>query len=289
VTIRTLANPHLQIVRSEYERTRFERVESPPDPRLAGLVHRYTGYSHRADEPLCRREVAQDAVVLILGFGSPIRVSGPSSTVTEARSFVAPLNASYAVTEEGRVSHGLQVDLSPIGAYMLLGVPMAELSELIVPFENVIGASAPLLLERLFLAADWETRFRLLDAFVLGRLQDARRPSPDVAWAWRRLSETSGRLPIATLARELSCSRRHMVSRFQEQIGPTPKTVARILRFRHATQLLTRDDGRRFAEIALDCGYYDQAHLNRDFRELAGTTPSSFLGNRLPDGFGVAA
>ena len=64
---------------------------------------------------------------------------------------------------------------------------------------------------------------------------------------------------------------------------------ARVLRFERAVAQLGRDDGARFVEIAQDCGYYDQAHLNRDFREFAGASPTSYLGRLLPDGGGVAA
>jgi len=273
----------------EDETGRFMRVERRPDRRLAGLVHKYAGYLHRTTRPLRRREPAQDAVTLILNLGPPLRVGGPTLSPVDAGSFVAALNDSYGITEELGMLHGLQVDLSPLGAHMLLGVPMRELSALIVPLEEVVGPSLPILLEQLFLAPGWDVRFGLLEAFIAARLDEAPRPSPDVAWAWRRLGETSGRLAIGALAQELGCSRRHLVARFREQIGPAPKTAARILRFQKATDLLAVDDGRRFAEIAESCGYFDQAHLNRDFREMAGTTPSAFVASRLPEGFGIAA
>ncbi len=172
---------------------------------------------------------------------------------------------------------------------MLLGVPMDELSALVVPLEDVLGPTAPLLVERLAEAAGWTARFDLLDALIGARVEEAREPSPDVAWAWHRLVETSGRLPIGALAGELGCSRRHLIARFREAIGPAPKTAARIMRFRRAVDRLGLDDGSRLGEIALDCGFYDQPHLNRDFRELAGTTPGEFVASRLPDGFGVSA
>jgi AraC-like DNA-binding protein len=173
---------------------------------------------------------------------------------------------------------------------MLLGVPMSELSEIVVPLDDVLGAEASLLVEQLFLAGDWRRRFELLDSFLVARLEGARkRPSPDAVWAWQRLVETAGKLPVERLAAELSCSRRHLTRRFREQIGPAPKAAARILRFQSAARQLAVDDGRRFADIAHDCGYFDQAHLNRDFRELSGTTPGAFLATRLPGPLGVAA
>lgn len=267
---------------------RFEQVKRPPIPRLESVVHGYTGYSHRSARTLRRREPAQDRVTVILNFGAPMRVGGPTRAMSDVGSFVAPLSDTYAVTEEGNASAGMQVDLFPLGAYMLFGLPMEELSEVVVPLEDAIGAEAPLLVERLFLAPDWPTRFAMLDSFVAARIEDVR-PSPDIVWAWRRLSETAGRLPIKALAAELGCSRRHLARRFREQIGPSPKAAARLLRFQNAARQLALDDGRRFAEIAQDCGYYDQAHLNRDFRELAGTTPRALLASHLPGPFGVAA
>jgi len=70
-------------------------------------------------------------------------------------------------------------------------------------------------------------------------------------------------------------------------VGLPPKTVGRILRFDRVAQQLLEVDAPRLAEVAYDCGYYDQAHLNRDFRDFAGTTPGDYLTRRLPDGGGV--
>jgi len=279
-----------RVLRHESELGRWELVARPPDPRLAGLVRGcYVGFLEQSPQPLRRREVAQDQVTLILNFGPPLRVSGPTEPVTERTSFVAAITDTYAITEYEGVSHGLQVDLSPLGAHMLLGVPMNELSALVVPLEDVLGPTAPLLVERLAEAPGWAARFDMLDALIGARFEEARAPSPDVAWAWHRLAETSGRLPIGELAGELGCSRRHLIARFREAIGPAPKTAARIMRFRRAVDRLSLDDGSRLGEIALDCGYYDQPHLNRDFKELAGTSPGEFVASRLPDGFGFSA
>lgn len=107
-------------------------------------------------------------------------------------------------------------------------------------------------------------------------------------WSWQRLRGTGGRASIGALAAELGWSHRRLIARFREQIGLAPKTVARVLRFDRAVAALGSTSSRGLAEIAFACGYFDQAHLNRDFRELAGTTPTAFLGSRLRSG-GIAA
>ena len=183
-----------------------------------------------------------------------------------------------------------QTDLSPLGAHMIFGVAMHELSsKLVLPLDDVLGVEAGEPVERIACAPDWSTRFGILDRFINERVQRARRPSPDVDWAWRRLRATGGLLPVGELTRELDCSRRHLISRFREQVGPAPKTAARLVRFQRTVRLLERHDGGRFAEIAQRCGYYDQAHMNREFRQLAGVAPGEFVARLLPDGLGVAA
>jgi AraC-like DNA-binding protein len=263
----------------------YLQTESAPHPALAGVVRRYCGYDYDCAGLTRRREVAQDEVTIILSLGPLLRVGGPEHPADRYGSFVAALTDTFAITEHAGALRGIEVNLSPLGAYMLFGVAMHELSSrLVLPLEDVLGADAGELVERIACAPGWSERFDVLDTFILGRVQQARRPSPDVDWAWRRLRATGGLVPVGELARELGCSRRHLIGRFREQVGPAPKTAARLIRFQRTVKLLERHDRGRFAEIAQRCGYYDQAHMNREFRQLAGTAPGEFVARLLPDG-----
>jgi AraC-like DNA-binding protein len=269
---------------------RLEQAERAPHPALAGIVRRYCGYNHDCTGTTRRREVAQDEVTIILSLGPRLQVGGPDHPADRYGSFVAALTDTFAITEHEGALRGVEVKLSPFGAHMLFGVAMHELSsKLVLPLEDVLGVEAAELVERLAGAPGWPDRFALVDSFILGRVERARHPSPDVDWAWRRLHATGGLVPVGQLARELGCSRRHLIGRFREQVGPAPKTAARLVRFQRTVRLLERNDGCRFAEIAQRCGYYDQAHMNREFRELAGIAPGEFVARLLPDGLGVAA
>lgn len=75
---------------------------------------------------------------------------------------------------------------------------------------------------------------------------------------------------------------------FRDQVGVPPKTLARIFRFERACARIRRAGNEGWGEIALACGYYDQAHFNRDFREFAATTPTEYMAARLPDGIGIS-
>jgi AraC-like DNA-binding protein len=237
--------------------------------------------------------VAYPAVPVILSFGTDwwlLDPDRPGAPGKRHRSFVAGLHDGPAMVEHGGEAHCMQLDLTPLGANAVFGVAMHELAGRCVALGDLIGERpAAELVERLVEAEGWRERFDVLEGFVAERVASAPGPTPDTVRAWRRLEETGGRLSVEALARELGCSRRHLAARFREQVGLPPKTVARVVRFHRATRLLRTDGAARWADIAHECGYFDQSHFNRDFRDLAGTSPGEFMASLLPGDVGVAA
>src|SRR4051812_2884470 len=205
-------------VRHETAAGRWEMIPAAPHPALWPHVRRYTGFAEHLSEPVRRREPVNGDVVLILSFGPPMRLhwperpDRPSDHVT---SFLVGMHAPVAVTEHDGVSEGVQVDIMPTGAHMLLGMPMHLVAGRVIELDVALPGLGAELPERLADAPDWPARFALLDAELGRRLAAAREPSPDVVHAWRRLRETQGRLPVNRLAAELHCSRRHLSGRFR--------------------------------------------------------------------------
>jgi len=98
--------------------------------------------------------------------------------------------------------------------------------------------------------------------------------SPQLARAWRTMPRAGGAVRIADLAREAECSHRHLIAQFREQIGATPKSAARSLRFARAARLIGREN-LPLAQVAAVFGYADQAHLTREYATFAATTPGA--------------
>jgi AraC-like DNA-binding protein len=286
-----MSAPAIQVERHASLLGRWELAFRPSPPELRAIVQHYVGWFEQTPQPFRRRELPIGAVPVIVSFGDPFLLTDADGGHAERRvSFVAGMHDRWSVVEHAGRSHGVEVYFTPLGARRVLGLPLRELTNLEVELEDVLGAAFTReLVERLATAPGWAERFALLDATIAAKLAEAPGPAPLVDWAWRRLRESDGRLAVRALAAEIGCSRRHLVAQFHEQLGLPPKTLARVLRFNRAVDLLQRDDGTRFGEIALDCGYYDQAHLNRDFRAFAGDPPTAFLARRLPDGAGFAA
>ncbi len=261
----------------------WECAHGEPSAQLRPFVRGggYEGFSQAMDAPVRRIELPHAGIVLIVGFGPSIDIDGAAHT-----SFVAGLyDAPVVVTDDGRQSC-LQANLTPLGARMLLGLPMRELSRRTVALDDVLGGQLPAELAEL---PDWPARFAAFDAFLARRLRDAVAPRPDVAYAWARLERSHGGVAIGALCRELGCSGRHLSARFGEEVGLAPKTFSRVLRFERAAGLLA--SGVAPAEVSATCGFADQPHLNREFRALAGRPPATFatLVTNVQDGFGIAA
>jgi AraC-like DNA-binding protein len=244
-------------------------VTRPPHPALAPLVHRgYVGYEESTGAPLVRVETPYPAIVVIVNLGPPLRVDGG-----RFGSFVAGLTDAPVRTEHPGEQAGIQLDLTPQGARMLLGVPMREVARQVVELDGLVPSAV---VERLRSLEGWEARFAALDTFLLRRLRGAAAPRPDVSFAWARLVQSGGTVGVAQLCAELGCSRRHLAARFGDDVGLGPKAVARILRFQRALALL--DGGAApLAAVAAAGGFSDQPHFNREFRAMAGCTPGEYL------------
>jgi AraC-like DNA-binding protein len=279
------------VIRQRSELGDWELATAAAHPALAGRVTRYAGYHERSPGVVRRREPATAGVVLVVSFGPTLRHIDPSDPTDPGRElagFVAGPADGWSVTEYVGAQHGIQVDLSPIAAGRLLRVPIESLAGRPVRLEDVLERDAGALTERLAAAPGWEARFRELDSFLAPRAGDGRRIPAQVLHSFDRLQRTSGRVTVGALVTETGWSRRHLIARFREHLVLTPGSLARILRFRRALGLV--EVGRiALAEIALTCGYYDQAHLDRDFRAFAGGPPTDYLARRVAGGPGVSA
>jgi AraC-like DNA-binding protein len=264
-----------------------------PHPGLDGLLGPMCGYEESSPGALTRREAPNGTVTVIIGLGDTIEIKEMSHSPTphpgRLTSFVAGLHEGYALVESEH-QHGVQLDLTPLGAYRLLGLPMSEIANRIVTLDDLRGRAMAELTEQLAGNPDWAERFALIDRLLLRWADEGPVPDSAVSWAWDQLAKTSGQTPVGLLAEEIGWSRRHFASRFRHQVGLAPKPTARVLRFKRAAELLLRaTPGTTITDIAVACGYADHSHMTREFQALAGCTPSAYAKAQLPDAAGIAA
>jgi AraC-like DNA-binding protein len=275
-----------------------EHCRRPPAEPLRRYVAYYTGYRQRGVPPARHRGLPSPFLTLIFTLNEPLVLLAhpdPRQPPGEFAALLGGLHSAPALVVHDGAQSGVQVALRPFGARALLGLPAGELAELDVPAEAVLGGACAEFRDRALAAASWPERFAILDEILLrvgsGRgvgPGTGRAPgvAPEVSFAWRRLLRAGGAVRVSDLAAETGWSSRHLTGRFRTEIGLTPKAAARVIRFSRARHLLIRqatspaeagDIGYRLADLAVACGYFDQAHLAREFRSLAGCPPSQWL------------
>ena len=235
-----------------------EYREIRPSPGLAQAVECFWTLQHTGPEAPYR--VLPDGCADILftrsGGGVTLDAIGP---MTSYRDFTLT---------DGEVLAGVRFRPGMWIAH--LGVPGDRVTDEIVPIEGLWGSRSRELLNRMAETSSLEEWAGVLEGAV-PPVQETGRVQRALAWmAGRR-----GSVSIDDLASQAGFSPRQFRRVCLEQTGLTPKFLARVLRFRHALSRLQNEPG-EFAQVALDCGYYDQAHFINEFRRLSGRTPSAY-------------
>jgi AraC-like DNA-binding protein len=174
------------------------------------------------------------------------------------------------------------ISFRPGAAGAILGVPLSELTDLHVPLDDLWGSRGDALHERLLAASDSSAVFRIIEDELLSRLRRPLLIHPAIAEALRAGLETIGSIRVAQLQRAAGYSPRHFASLFRTDVGLTPKRYFRLQRLKAALRNLAVKQPENLAELAVITGYSDQSHMTREFRELAGITPTQYA-PRGPD------
>jgi AraC-like DNA-binding protein len=260
-----------------------------PAPPLRPFVARYTGYWLDGFPPGRHQGLPSGSLTVVLSLGPSVDLAvmpTPAQAPASFDALVAGLHAAPVTIVYGPSQRGIQLDVTPLGARALFGLPAGALASTVLGLDELVGRPAGGCIERLREAPSWGARFAIVDEL----LQSLLRAGPDIATglapevieAWRMLVASGGGVEITSVAHEVGWSRRHLAQRFHHELGLSPKQAARVLRFDRARRRIGRPGPCHLAEVALSCGYFDQAHLTREFRELAGMTPTAWRNEQLP-------
>ncbi|NUS44537.1 MAG: AraC family transcriptional regulator [Mycobacteriaceae bacterium] len=264
----------------------IESVTARPAPPLRPFIDRYHGYRMSGYAPGLHRGLPSRHMTFIVAIGPTIDVAtqtDPRHTPGSYRCVLSGLQATSATIAHKGFQEGVAVALTPLGCRTLFGLPAGELWNTTLECADVAGGAGDELWDRLQGAADWPHRFAICDAVLLRLARPDSLVAPELTWAWQMLASTDGTAPIASMAERIGWTRQHLTRRFDGEFGLSPKLAARVLRFDRACGMLRHTPSFvTVAQVAASCGYYDQAHLNRDFAEFAGCSPTTWLATEIP-------
>jgi len=255
--------------------------QKSPGNRLRPYVSRCSWFDMAGWPPGRHRGLPGAGVALVLSCSSPVVVRRPGQPDLAGTATVAGLTTSPVEILHDGTQQGLQLELTPRGARVLLGVPAAVLADGVFSLEEVVGRRASELTDRLAETAGPGERAEALETVLTRWLTEESRPRA-VDAVWHRLVSSCGAAPISVIAAEVGFGRRHLSQLVGAELGITPKTAARILRFDHARMCISSGRRSSLAQVAAACGYFDQAHLCHDWKRFAGCTPQEWIKEELP-------
>jgi len=195
-------------------------------------------------------------------------------------SLLSGAHSEYVVISTAAQRSMVGVCFKAGGAFPFLRMPAGELRDVSVSLDRLWGAAAANLREQLLAAPTHRARFQTLERILLAELNRGIESQDAVGFALRRFMTHPHVTSVAAVTDQTGLSPKRFIPLFRDHTGFTPKVFCRIRRFQQALDLM---EGRRVVEwsnVALDCGYFDQAHFIHDFRAFSGINPTSYLAHR---------
>jgi len=183
-----------------------------------------------------------------------------------------PVTIESTATETGTIG----IELTPKGLYHLFRLRMHEITDRIVSFEEVFGSLGAKLQQIISEAEDPKAKLMLLQAALTQLLQENEKEYSLLDHALDLLEETHGMIRVQELEAHLGYTRRYLDRLFQEHVGVSPKSLARILRFQEWYQRWTQQQSPTFSSTHVYASYYDQSHFIQEFKRFTGFTPQNY-------------
>jgi len=259
--------------------TMFLRTYTPGPP-LDEFIDRFWFCSDTPSHPR-ERILPSGTVELVINLtDDEIRIYDPSEPARPRRYPGAVVSGPYSnffLIDPLVHASIIGVHFRPGRAVPLLGVSASELADAHADLESVWGHTAAELRERLCTAATPARRFAVLEEVLLRRL----RPPPPrhgaIPVALDAFELADAAMKVRDLARRVGLSHRRFIQLFTAEVGMTPKLYGRVRRFQRARELVRDAMEPDWAEVALECGFFDQSHLIRDFGEFSGLSPVAYV------------
>ena len=197
-------------------------------------------------------------------------------------SLLAGAHSEYLVISTAMQASVVGVSFKPGGALPFLRMPAGELRNTTVSLDALWGGAAADLRNRLLEAPTPQARIAVLEQVLLKELARGFDPQRAVGFALHRFMAEPHVATVAGVTNQIGLSPKRFIQVFRDETGFTPKVFCRIRRFHRALDHMQGGQSVEWANVALDCGYFDQAHFIHDFRAFSGINPSSYLAHRTP-------
>jgi len=190
-----------------------------------------------------------------------------------------PHSEHFVIDTAGQASV-IGIHFKPGGAFPFIKEPLDELHNTHVSLDVLWGSNAGQLRERLLGAETPEEKFAILEHCLMAQAVRPLFRNPAVAFALNELHSVPTVRTISELTEEIGFSARRFIQLFSAEVGLTPKLFCRVRRFQEVLHIIRKQTDVDWADVAISCGYFDQAHFIRDFKAFSGINPTAYVASK---------
>jgi len=256
-----------------------------PSPLLAAYVEDFGFFEGEAELPPTRERCLPDGrVAMVINLGhDTLQVSTPQQRDQFQSFYGGVLHGAFSqvsTIDTTSLVTTISVCFRPGGLLPFLPMPTSELTNQVVDLATLWGTAAFDMREQLQMARTKAEQVHILERFLLARVAREQTPHPAITFALTQFQPGQERRSISEVTAQLGLRPKRFIHLFEEAVGLTPKVFCRLLRFQEVLRRIKRGQAIQWADLALSCGYFDQAHFIHDFQAFAELTPSTYLALR---------
>jgi AraC-like DNA-binding protein len=254
------------------------RVAKPPLNEFVELFWFYDGYTpgpHKKE-----RLMPDGSIELVINLReNESRIYDRRNSSTFNRfpgALVCGPQSNFFVIDTAQQASVIGIHFKPGGAFPFFRLPLDELHNLHVSLEDMWGREAGLLRERLLEAGTAQKKLDLLESCLLAQIRRPLVRHKAVNGALALFRNIHLAPPVADVSDEIGISSRRLIQVFSAEVGLTPKLFCRVRRFQQALRLIDKQNDFDWADMAAECGYFDQAHFIHEFKAFSGMCPTTY-------------
>ncbi|WP_284652265.1 helix-turn-helix transcriptional regulator [Flavobacterium terrisoli] len=255
-----------------------------PKSSLSGKVKCYWSLedSENKDQNKKDRVFPDGCVELLFHYGDFFKKYEDNGTSEiQPKSFVYGQITKFIDLEPtGRIGI-FSVRFQPNGLQNFIDVKVSDLTDRIISLKDLWGNEGKMLETQMLSAANNEERLTIIERFLESQQRPITEKDIQIEKCVTAIMESNGIISIEKLIEEFQISKRHLERSFISNVGVSLKFFSRIIRFNYALQLINDKDFSSFTNVALDGGFYDQAHFIKDFKEITGLNPKQYFCENL--------
>lgn len=241
-------------------------------------------YSEYDPEHSVERLIPDGTVNLIMELGDEPQHTFNNQDLSVKETFkggwISGIQQEYITISAKNTKGMVVVRFKPAGSYSVLHLPVDEIRNHVIDAELILGREISRLREKIQQQVSVNQKILTIERWLRDRINDQTVPEAVIHYAVSQAQMNPSMITIKQIIDRCGYSHRHLIQLFKKHVGIAPKPYHRILRFNKVLEKINANVPLDWANLSAQCGYYDQAHFIKEFKQFSGFSPGSFLQER---------